>query len=251
MTDHLIRSREPAGDLLADKPEVRESVATAYRGEVVPYYPAKPGATAEEAELYLALAQVREWSNLKEGLPRLESLLAKYHPRQAEYYVDLAQGLSAAGHLAEALPYAEEAVRQAPASAIVLRKLGDAQMDAGQLAKAEATLRRVTALAPDDAVAWGLLAQALARENKNSEAEAAFRKGIDADPELPGLRNSLGALLQAGGDGASAEREFREAIRIQPGDARSTGKSGQPAGVADPDSRSALSVRTEHPAESR
>ena len=251
MTDHLIRSREPAGDLLADKPEVRESVATAYRGEVVPYYPAKPGPTAEEAELYLALAQVREWSNLKEGLPRLESLLAKYHPRQAEYYVDLAEGLSAAGHLAEAVPYAEEAVRQAPASSIVLRKLGGAQMDAGQLAKAEATLRRVTALAPDDAVAWGLLAQALARQNKNSEAIAAFRKGIDADPELPGLRNSLGALLQAAGDGASAEREFREAVRIQPGDARSAGKSGQPAGVADPDSRSAISIRTEHPAESR
>ncbi|MDR3703638.1 MAG: tetratricopeptide repeat protein [Candidatus Sulfopaludibacter sp.] len=219
MTDHFIRSRQPAGDPLADKPEERESPATAYRGEVVPYYPRKPGPTVEEASLYLALAQVREWSNLKEGLPRLESLIEKYRPRRAEYYGDLAGGLSATGQFTQASRYAEEAVRQAPASAIVLRKLGGAQMDAGQLAKAETTLRRVTMLAPEDAVAWGMLAQALSRENKNGEATAAFRKGIDADPDLPGLHNSLGTLLQAAGDGASAEREFREAIRIQPGDA--------------------------------
>jgi len=218
MTDHFIRKRQPAGDLLAEKAEVRESPATAYRGEVVAYYPAKPGPTPEAAELYLALAQVREWSNLREGLPRLEDLLATYHPPQAEYYVDLAEGLSAAGHLAEAVPYAEEAARLAPASAIVLRKLGSARMDAGQPAKADATLRQVTSLAPNDAVAWGLLAQALARENKRSEAIAAFRKGIDADPELPSFHNSLGTLLEEAGDGASAEREFREAVRIQPGD---------------------------------
>jgi predicted CXXCH cytochrome family protein len=219
MTDHLIRRDRPAGDALADKAEVRESPATAYRGEVTPYYPAKIGPEGEEAELYRALAQVREWSNLKAGLPRLEGLIEKYHPTQAGYYVDLAEGLLAAGQLAQAVPYAEEAVRRAPGSALVLRKLGGAQMDAGQLAKAEATLRRVTELSPDDAVAWGMLAQARSREGRNAEAAAAFRKGIAADPELGGLHNSLGTLLQAAGDGAAAEREFREAIRIQPGDA--------------------------------
>jgi predicted CXXCH cytochrome family protein len=216
MTDHFIRRRQPAGDPLADKAEARESAATAYRGEVVPYYPAKLAATAD-ASLYAALAQVREWSNLKEGLPLLEGLIEKYRPQGADYYVDLAQGLTAAGELAKAMPYFEEAVRQAPGSAIVLRKLGSAQMDSGQLAKAEATLRRSTALAPDDAGAWGMLGQALALENKNVEAKAAFGKGIDADPELPQIHGSLGTLLIAAGDVAAAEKEFREAIRIQPG----------------------------------
>jgi predicted CXXCH cytochrome family protein len=219
MTDHFIRSRRPAGDPLADKAEVRESSATAYRGEVVPYYPAKLAAT-QEASLYLALAQILEWSNLKNGLPRLESLIEKYRPRRADYYADLAEGLSAAGESAKAMPYFEEAVRHAPGSAIVLRKLGSAQMESGQLAKAEATLRRVTELAPDDAGAWGMLGQVLWRENRNAEAKTAFGKGIGFDPELPELHNSLGTLLLADGDGAAAEKEFREAVRIQPGNAK-------------------------------
>ena len=42
MTDHLISRRPPAGDLLAEKPERAETQATSYKGEVVPYYPAKP-----------------------------------------------------------------------------------------------------------------------------------------------------------------------------------------------------------------
>ncbi len=220
MTDHFIRRRQPAADLLADKPEVRESPASAYRGEVVPYYPAKLAATDQEASLYLALAQIVEWSNLKNGLPRLESLIEKYRPRRAEYYADLAEELSTAGEPAKAMPYFEEAVRRAPGSAIILRKLGSAQMDAGQLAKAEATLRRVTALAPDDDGAWGMLGQVLWREKRNTAAKAAFERAIDFDAELPQWHDSLGSLLLAEGDGAAAEKEFREAVRIQPGNAK-------------------------------
>jgi len=220
MTDHLIRRRQPAEDLLADKPEVRESMVAAYRGEVVPYYPAKPGPTEEEASLYLALAQVLEWSNLKNGLPLLESLMEKYRPQRAEYYADLAEGLSAAGQLAKAMPYFEEAARHAPGSAIILRKLGSAQMESGQLAKAEATLRRAIALAAEDAGAWGMLGQVLWRENRSAAAKAALGKGIALDPELPQWHDSLGMLLLADGDGAAAEKEFREAVRIQPGNAK-------------------------------
>ncbi len=217
MTDHFIQRRQPAGDLLAEKPEVRESSSAAYRGEVVPYYPARLASTEEEASLYLALAQILEWSNLKNGLPRLQSLIEKYRPQRADYYADLAAGLSTAGELAKAIPYYEEAVRHSPGSAIILRKLGSAQMESGQLAKAEGTLRRVITLAPDDAGAWGMLGQVLWRQNRNAAARAAFGKGIDFDPELPELHNSLGTLLLSDGDGAAAEKEFREAARIQPG----------------------------------
>jgi len=219
MTDHLIQRRQPAGDLLAEKPELRESPGTAYRGEVVPYYPAKLAPT-EESSLYLALAQILEWSNLKSGLPRLASLIETYRPKRADYYADLAEGFTAAGQPAKAMPYFEEAVRHPPDSAIILRKLGSAQMEAGQLTKAEATLRRVIALAPDDAGAWGMLGQVLWRENGNAAAKAAFLKAIDLDPELPQWHDSLGTLLLAEGGGPAAEKEFREAVRIQPGNAR-------------------------------
>ena len=219
MTDHWIQKRVPAADLLADKPEVPESPATAYHGEVALYYPATLAAT-EESSLYLALAQILEWSNLKEGLPRLRSLVEKYRPQRAEYYADLAEGFSYAGEPAKAMPYFEEAARHAPGSAIILRKLGSAQMELGQLPKAEATLRRVLVLVPDDAGAWAMLGQVLWRENRNAAAKTALGNGIKLDPELPELHDSLGTLLLAGGDGAAAEVEFREAVRIQPGNAK-------------------------------
>ena len=219
MTDHWIRKRVPGGDLLADKAETPDSPASAYRGEVVLYSPAKLAAT-EDASLYLALAQILEWSNLKEGLPCLQRLLEKYRPQRAEYYADLAEGFSYAGQPAKAMPYFEEAARRAPGSASVLRKLGSAQMESGQLVKAEATLRRVLVLAPDDPGAWAMLGQVLWRENRNAAAKSALANGIRLDPELPDLHDSLGTLLLADGDGAAAEGEFREAVRIQPGNAK-------------------------------
>ena len=216
MTDHLIQRKPPAGDLLAEKPETHETGATAYRGEVIPYYPARLASTGESA-LYLAVAQVLERSNLAVGLPRLESLIQRDRPQAAEFYVDLAQGLSAAGERAKAVTWFEEAARRAPASAIVLRKLGSAQMDAGQLANAEASLRRSSKLDPGDAGAWAILGQVLWREGKPAEARATMEKGIEADPEHADSYSALGELLLARGDATAAEKEFREAIRVRPG----------------------------------
>jgi predicted CXXCH cytochrome family protein len=214
MTDHFIRSRQPAGDLLAAKAETPESATPPYRGKVVPYYPANLAGT--EASLYNALAQILEHSNMQEGLPLLENLLEQVRPQRGEYYADLAEGLSYVGQAAKAMPYFEAAVQHAPGSEIIARKLGSAQMEAGQLEKAEATLRRVVVMAPDDGGAWGMLGQVLWQRGRNAEAVAAFRKSISADPEVPEMHNSLGTLLLAGGDAAGAEKEFREAMRIQP-----------------------------------
>ena len=220
MTDHFIRRRPPPGDLLAVKPELHESPANRYRGEVLPYYPATLAAGDPESALCLAVAQVREQSNLESGLPRLKALLEQDHPSDPGYYVDLAEGLSATGQPAAAVSYLEQAAGLAPGSAIVLRKLGSARMEAGQWAAAEATLRQATARAPQDAAAWGILGQVLSRENRNADAIAAFRRGIAADSELPELNSALAALLLASGDPAAAEREFREALRLQPGSAQ-------------------------------
>jgi predicted CXXCH cytochrome family protein len=216
MTDHFIQRRKPVGDLLAEKAERPESPATAYRGEVVPYYPAQLTATRENS-LYAALAQVRDGSNLKDGLPLLAGLLEKYRPPEAGFYAGMADGYRSGGDRAKAVLYLEEAVRRAPASEIVLLRLGDALMESRQWAKAEAAVRRATVLAPDDAVAQGLLGQILQQEGRNTEARLAFEKGIKLDPELPELHQYLGALLVSIGDRGNAEREFRAALRIEPG----------------------------------
>ncbi|HVW08290.1 MAG TPA: tetratricopeptide repeat protein [Bryobacteraceae bacterium] len=226
MTDHLIARRPPPGDLLADKPEERETAATAYHGEVVPYYPAKPGATDEEAALNAGIAQLHDGTNLQAGLPRMAALIEKYHPADAEYYTALAEGYRAAHDLAKAFPVYEEAVRHAPDSEIVLRNLGAAQFDLRQLPQAEATLRRATSMAPGDPEAWGLLGEALWMQGKSDEGKAALSKGIELDPEIADLHTTLATFLMGQHDLEDAEKEIREALRIQPANAAAQGNLG-------------------------
>ena len=214
MTEHFISRRPPSGDLLAEKPERPETQP--YQGEVAPYYPAKPASTNDN-ELLIAVAQVREQSNLKDGLPLLASRIDKYHPSGPSYYAELAQGYLAAGDASSAVKNFEEAAKRDPQSASRLLEWGDALMQAGQWPLAEEKLRHATELAPDDPRAWGRLGWAMWQQNKAAEAKAAIEKAISLGPEVPELYNNLGLVLWGVGDRASAEKEFRTALRIQPG----------------------------------
>ncbi len=216
MTDHLISRRPPAGDLLADKPERAETAANSYKGEVVPYYPPKPPAT-EGNELTVAVAQIREQSNLKNGLPMLAARIGKYHPSLPGYYAELAQGYLASGDANAAIRYFEEAAKRDPESSQRLMQWGDALMEAGQWTSAESKLRRATELTPGDARAWGRLGWAMWQQNKGAEARAALEKAIGLDPDVPDLHNNLGLVMWGVGDRAGAEKEFRAALQIQPG----------------------------------
>jgi len=215
MTDHFIQRHKPEGDLLAAKAEVIESPENFYVGEVVPYYPAPLAETPENA-LYTAAAQVRGRRNLKEGLQRLASLLDRYHPVQAGFYVDQAQGYRWAGDFAQAIPFYEEALRREPTAYRQLQ-LSNALMEARQFPQAEAALRRATSMAPDEALTWGTLGWVLWQEDKGAEARADLERAVTLDPELPELHNNLGSVEWGTGDQAAGEQQFREALRIQPG----------------------------------
>ncbi len=214
MTEHLISRRPPPGDLLAEKTERAETQP--YQGEVVPYYPAKISATQDD-ELTLAVAQVREQSNLKAGLPLLASLVEKDHPARPSYYAELAEGYVASGDPASAVKYFEAAAKRDPDSSNRLIQWGDALMQTGQWPLAEEKLRRATELAPEDPAAWGKLGWALWQQNKAAEAQATIEKAISLGPEVPELYNNLGLVLWGVGDRSGAEKQFRAALRIQPG----------------------------------
>ncbi len=216
MTDHFIARRPPEGDLLAEKPERAETPGSSYQGEVVPYYPSKLASTADNA-LTVAVAQVREQSNLKAGLPLLASQIAKYRPTRPGYYAELAEGYVAIGDPASAIRSFAEASRLDPDSAPRLIQWGDALMQAQQWTLAESKLRRATELAPGDPRAWGRLGWALWQQNKATEAKAAIEKAISLDSEVPELHNNLALIHWGVGDRAAAEKEFRAALRIQPG----------------------------------
>lgn len=215
MTDHRIQRRKAEGDLMAPKPEVIESAATMYRGEVVAYYPASLPDNPDNA-LYAAVAQVRNRRNLEKGLPRLARLLERYHPLQAGFYAELGLGYSAAGNFAQSLPYFEEAARREP-TGFRLVQLGNAQMEARQFPQAESTLRRATTLSSDEPLAWGTLGWVLWQEDRGAEGHADLEKAESLDPDLPELHNNLGLVEWGLGDQPAAEQQFREALRIQPG----------------------------------
>jgi len=211
MTDHYIQRKKPERNLLVKLDEHSET----YSGEVVPYYP-KPFPPTRESELYSAVAQVSEFSNLKEGIPRLTRLLSQYKPRSAGFYFDLAEGLFSAGETDQAIVFYEEAARHEPQSPGIQKRLGNAFERSGQRARAAEAFQRAVQEAPDDPVAWYRLGQVYFDGGDTGQATSAFQKALALDPELPKAHNNLGMIRATRGDPAGAEGEFREAIRVQP-----------------------------------
>ena len=214
-TDHYIRRRKPAGDLLAERPERQETGANAYRGRVVLYYPETLPNTPEN-NLLVAVAQVKQGSNPTEGIEQLTAAIKKYSPQRAEYYLELAQALENNGQLAKALPVYWDAVQRNPKFAFALLKLGTALRHSGQYSEAAKVLTRAVSVAPERALTWHELGLTYRALGKSEDAEAAIAKAIALDPDLPEAHNNLGILLFARGEKARAEAAFHEAIRIQP-----------------------------------
>src|SRR5262249_35472683 len=90
MTDHYIQRRRHVGDLLAARAEAEDE---GYRGEVVPYYP-----DTDADELYAAVAQVRDGSNLDGGIQRLRQAIERRRPVQPEFYLELARAYAKSGN---------------------------------------------------------------------------------------------------------------------------------------------------------
>jgi tetratricopeptide (TPR) repeat protein len=214
-TDHYIQRVKPAADLLADIPERHETLANAYRGKVQLYYPKTLNATPED-EMYLAVAQVRDRSNLEEGLPRLASALDALHPKTPEPYFELASGYQAAGRLDRAIAAFRDALRVDPRYPAALLGLGAALRQSGELAPAADAFEDATRAAPDNPQAWNELGQVDLDLGRAPQALEALRKSVALAPEAPQPHNGLGIVLAQSGNFPAAEAEFREAIRILP-----------------------------------
>jgi predicted CXXCH cytochrome family protein len=198
MTDHYIQRQKPLRDLLAEKAEVTDAN---YRGEVVPYYPMKGG-----DELYAAVAQVRDGSNLDSGIPRLRQAIERQKPAQPEFYLELAKAYGKSGNASEAVRWCEEALRIRPGFAPAVKELGAALIRAGDFEHAAETLRQVSGAAAETN-----LGNAYLRLGKIDAAEQALR----ANSEDPDANNLLGMIASAKGDGGGAELLFRKALTQQ------------------------------------
>jgi predicted CXXCH cytochrome family protein len=215
MTDHKISRQRTAGDLLADKPEKHESPANSYRGPVELYYPEKLAITPEN-EMYLALAQIKDGSNLQAGIRQLSALVEKHHPVQSGSYSGLGEGYRSVGDFTKAISSFEEATRRGPGSEVLWLQLGSAWMESSQWSKAETALRQAKTLRPDDAAASAMLGWVLWQQDKTAEARSSLETAVKLDPDMADARNYLGSLFTGTKNAQLAERELREAIRINP-----------------------------------
>ncbi len=213
MTDHFIQRRNSA-DLLAEKSERRQTEATAYRGEVVLYYP--PILANREDYLYLAIAQVNQGSNLIAGIPRLSTAIEKFRPANAEYYLQLGDALCSAGKCDSAVRAYEEALRRRPEFEPALMRMASALAALRQFPRTETVLRRALKIAPNDAAAWVQLGLAQLGQGRALDAEATFEKAKQIDPDMVEAYNLLGAIQFERGDAVSAEASLRDGVRVQP-----------------------------------
>ena len=215
MTDHYIQRHKPERDLLAALRETADTPETAYRGEVAPYYPPRLDGTPQH-ELYLAVAQVIEESNLAEGIPRLEQAIEKHQPATADFYFQLAEALWKSGETGKSLPIYEAAIARNPHHRAALRNFGVALSRDGQVARAIEVLEQAIGSDPRDAKALSNLGEAYLQQGAPPRALQVLQEAVRLDPNLAEAHSNLASALSQTGDPGAALAAAREAIRIQP-----------------------------------
>ena len=195
MTDHFIQRAKPP----ARTASARDSAP--YRGEVVPYY-GKPD------DLYLAVAQVQDGSNLAAGIPHLRGAIEAQKPAVPDFDYELAKAYSKAGNSKEAVHWAEEALRKRPDYTAARKELGLALTATGDLSRAAEAFAAI----PPDSATRGNLGNVYLRQGRIDDAVRVLSEA----PESPEASNSLGMALTQKGDASGAERAFRNAINLQP-----------------------------------
>jgi tetratricopeptide (TPR) repeat protein len=215
MTDHLIQRHRPQGNLQAPRAEAENFEEGAYRGEVVPYYPAALP-SAPDTDLYVALAQVQQGSNLEAGIGRLQQAIERHAPARPEFYYELGRAHAKRSNYEAAIRWSEEALRRSASFAPALKELADAAVETGQLAQAVQALARAVELQPKDADALGSLGNVYLQQGRTSEARTTLQQALALDPYLPRANNTMGLAALNGGETTAAEQYFRAAIRTQP-----------------------------------
>ena len=215
MTDHFIQRKKPSRDLLAPLQERHDTEETAYHGLVLAYYPQNLAARPD-GDLYVAMAQVKQLTNLKEGIPQLTAAINKHHPEGGEFYFELAEAHASRGDSDEAIRFYEMAAQRKPDLWQGWLGLGKVLSKSGHQDRAVQALQTALKLHPNAPAILNALGLVYERQGQRMEAAAMFRKATEVDPDYAEAYNNLGASLMQSGDRAGAEEAFRNCIRVQP-----------------------------------
>jgi tetratricopeptide (TPR) repeat protein len=211
MTDHYIQRFKPKRDLLAP---IKETSPT-YRGEVIPYYP-KSFAEVPDGELYLAIAQTENSSNLETGVLRLRQALEKNKPDNPTFYLAMGAAYSKSGKNKEAIPWYEEAIRRRPDYQQALRMLALTLAASGDLTRAAEVGEKAAATGHPDTTVLTNLGSVYLQQGRLDDAKRVLERALTINPDLPDATVFLGLQASRKGDAVRAESLFRSAINMQP-----------------------------------
>jgi tetratricopeptide (TPR) repeat protein len=215
MTDHYIQRQKPPGDLLAERTEAQNAKRLDYRGEVVLYYPPTLPATPDN-ELYQAVAQVQQGSNLTAGIRRLQQAIETHRPARADFYYELGRAYSAAGDRDAAIHWCREALRRNSRFIPALKELASAATIKGDMEAAAQALETVAATGPGDANALADLGNVYLQQGRVDAAQQTLQRALALNPAMPQANNTIGLAAMRKRMPEVAEKHFREAIRMQP-----------------------------------
>src|SRR5262249_854392 len=140
------------------------------------------------------IAQVKQQSNLQEGLRRLEAAIAKHRPTRSEAYFELGEAYWRAGQSAKAIPAYEQAVGREPSRWYHFSSLGIA-LPAEQPQRALEMMERARKLAPREPAITYALGEIYVGMGRLRDAESTFRKAWEINPERAEAPNNLGTTL--------------------------------------------------------
>ena len=214
MTDHYIQRTKATTDLLAPLSERHGDDEHLYQGDVTLYYPDVMPDEGDR-ELYLSVAQVTAKTNLRSGTDRLNAAIARYQPKEAGFYFELAKAYTELNMSQQAIAMYRKTLDLRPAYWPALHRLGLELSKSGDLAQAAEMIRRAADLSTDGTV-LNDLALVYRKMGRLPEAVAALKQAVARDDTLPHVYNNLGGMLMDTGDAAGGEKAFRDAIRVQP-----------------------------------
>lgn len=231
MTDHWIQRRLPARTLLAALNEDHRP----YRGEVVRYLSGlASGASAEAAaagELYWAIAQVKEKSNLQAGLAKLGAAVEQQKPTSPEPWVELALAQMEMGDLEAAKQGLRRALELDPELVLARYNLGRTCQLLGQLDQAVANYHAVLQHDSDHSEAHNNLGLILQSQRRLDVAAQHFQKALVRNPLFADAYNNLGNAFAEEGRWDEALLQFQRALQIEPASADAHNNFGKVYGA--------------------
>lgn len=211
MTDHDIQRYRPKEDPLT----LTKHSSGFYSGEVIPYYPESLD-RIPNGELYLAIAQTEDDSNLAAGAEQLKNAIHKIKPAGAEFYFAMGAADSKLGRNAEAIQWYEEALRRRPDDEQALRALALTCETMGDLPRAAEVGEQAANRAHPDTMALADLGSVYLKLSRLDDAKRVLEQALKIDPNLPNATLLLGMVWMREGDTAGAESQYRAAINMQP-----------------------------------